>query len=76
MSGTVRLDIAGGLYAVFDTPAAERYSFVDTVRRTWDWVCGVWLPESGYRRGKGFELESYIESSRKYSEHIYVPIEK
>ena len=76
ISGTVRLNIAGGLYAVFDTPPTDRHSFVDTIRRTWDWIYGVWLPESGYRRGKGFEMECYVESSRKYSERIYVPIEK
>ncbi len=76
ISGTVRLDIAGGLYAVFDTAPVEQHDFVDVIQRTWDWIYGVWLPESGYRRGSGFEMESYVESSRKYSERIYVPIEK
>lgn len=75
-AGTVRLDIAGGLYAVFDTPPAEQHDFVGVIRRTWDWIYGTWLPESGYLRGNGFEMESYVESSRKYSERIYVPIEK
>lgn len=73
--GTVRLDIEGGLYAIFDTPEAEQHNFVETIQRTWDWIYGVWLPDSGYRRGNGFEMESYVESSRKYSERIYVPIE-
>lgn len=76
ISGTVRLDIEGGLYAVFDTPPTDQHSFVDTIRRTWDMIYGVWLPESGYRRRGGFEMECYSESSRTYSERIYVPIEK
>lgn len=76
ISGTVRLDIEGGLYAVFDTPPAEQHDFVDVIRRTWEWIYAVWIPESGYRRGSGFEMECYVESSRKYTERIYVPIEK
>lgn len=76
LTGTVRLDIAGGLYAVFDTPPATQHDFVATIRRTWDWIYGVWMPESGYRRANGFEWESYVESSKEYSERIYVPIEK
>ena len=75
-SGTVHLEIAGGLYAVFDTPAATQHDFVINIRRTWDWIYGTWLPNSGYRRAKGFEFERYLETSREYSERIYVPLEK
>ena len=74
--GTVRLDIAGGLYAVFDTPPVTRHDFVATIRRAWDWIYGEWMPSSGYRRADGFELESYVEASKQYSERIYVPIQK
>lgn len=76
ISETVRLDIADGLYAVFDTPPASQHDFVSVIRRTWDWIYGDWLPNSGYRRGDGFEMESYVEESRKYSERIYVPLER
>ncbi|MBR7185345.1 MAG: AraC family transcriptional regulator [Clostridia bacterium] len=75
-TGTLQLAIKGGLYAVFETPPADRDAFVSTIRKTWDWIYRVWLPENGYCRGDGFELESYVETSRKYTERIYVPIRK
>ena len=74
--GTARLTITGGLYAMFDTPTASQHDFVSTVRDAWDWIYGVWMPNSGYRRGVGFEMERYVESSREYSERIYVPLTK
>lgn len=76
ISGTVRLDIAGGLYAAFDTPPASQHDFVSVIHRTWSWIYNDWLPGSGYRRGEGFEMECYRETSRKYSERIYVPLER
>ena len=76
ITNTVQLEINGGLYAVFETHPATQNDFVSTIRRTWDWIYSVWLPNSGYHRAPGFELESYVESSRKYTERIYIPIEK
>lgn len=76
ITGTVSLNIVGGLYAVFDTKPTTQHDFVDTIRRTWDWIYRVWMPGSGYRRADGFEFESYVESSREYSEQIYVPLVK
>ena len=76
LSHTVRLEIQGGLYAVFETPPATQHDFVSTIRHTWDWIYRDWLPDSGYRRAPGFEMESYVESSREYTERIYIPIEK
>lgn len=73
-TGTELLDIAGGLYAVFDTPSSTQFDFVNTIHRTWDYIGRVWLTENGYRRTGGFELESYIEKSRIFSERIYIPI--
>ncbi len=70
------LDIPGGLYAVFTTPPATQIDFVETIRRTWDWIADVWLPENGYRRRGGFEFECYVEASRTFSEKIYIPIER
>ena len=75
-TGTLRLTIPGGLYALFDTPPARQHNFVTTIRQTWDWIREVWLPENGYVRTGGWELESYTESSRTYTERIYIPIEK
>lgn len=73
---TLKLEIKGGLYAVFETPAANQHNFVGIIRSTWDWIYQDWLPNSGFCRDDGFELESYVESSKKYTERIYVPIRK
>lgn len=75
-AGTVQLPIAGGLYALFDTPTATHFNFINTIHQTWEYIAQVWLPENNYRRTGGFELESYTESSRTFSETIYIPIEK
>ncbi len=72
--GTVRLNISGGLYAVFRTPAATHFDFVQTIRRTWDYIKNVWLPGSRFERRNDYELECYVEESRKFSETIYVPV--
>ena len=76
VSGTERIRIAGGLYAIFDTVPTGQHDFVATIRATWDWIYKDWIPNSGYRRAEGYELESYVEKSRKYSERIYVPLVK
>lgn len=73
---TVELHIPGGLYALFDTPKAERFDFVSTIHQTWAYIDRVWLPANGYRRTGGYELESYVENSHTYSETIYIPIER
>lgn len=74
LTGAVRLEIAGGLYAAFDTPQATRDDFVSTIHRTWNWIADTWLPESGYRRAPGFEFECYTETSRTYTERIFIPL--
>lgn len=53
-----------------------QHNFVSTIRETWSWIYRDWLPNSGYIRADGFELESYIEVSKKYVEQIYIPIKK
>ena len=75
-SETERLEISEGLYAVFETPGSTQYNFVSDIKKTWNWIYTVWLPQSGYRRADGFEIECYIETSKKYSERIYIPLEK
>lgn len=74
--GTLELSIAGGLYAIFSTPAATQDVFVTQIRRTWDYINGVWLPGSGYMRKSAYEFECYCEKSRLFSEDIYIPLEK
>lgn len=75
-AGTVVLDIPGGEYAVFVTPPATQIDFVETIRRTWDWIADVWLPRHGYRRTGGYEFECYVEESHTFSEKIHIPIER
>lgn len=73
-TGTEKLNIQGGLYAVFRTPPSNHANFVNTIHRTWDYINNEWLPQSGYRRTGGYEFECYIEKSREFSEKIYIPI--
>ncbi len=74
--GTETLTVPKGLYAVFETPPATQHEFSGTIRKTWDWINNVWLPQSGYVRKDGYELERYTESSKTYTETIYIPIVK
>lgn len=76
LAGTITLNIEGGLYAVFKTPPASHFDFVNTIHKTWDYIARVWLPENGYVKTGGYELESYVEESREFSEIIYIPIKK
>ena len=76
LSGTVTLRVEGGLYAVFRTPPATHIDFVCTIHKTWNYIFDVWLPENGYVNTGGYELESYVEESRMFSETIYIPIRK
>lgn len=74
LSGTINIVIPGGLYAIFKTPPATHFNFVNTIHATWDYINTIWLPKSEYTRTGGYELESYIEASRCFSEKIYIPI--
>lgn len=76
IDGTVKIEAAEGLYAVFTTPAADQRDFVNKVRSTWDYIYQSWLPNSIYCRAEGYEFESYVESSRAYRERIYVPMKR
>jgi len=76
LDGTVTLQIAGGLYAIFQTPPATHFDFVGTIHKTWDYIRDVWLPEHGYERTGGYEFETYVEESRLFSENIYIPVRR
>ena len=74
ISGTIQLNIPGGLYAVFATPSATHIDFVNTIHMTWGYIFNVWLPESDYSYKGGYQFETYVEASRTFSERIYIPI--
>lgn len=73
---TMQIQIPGGQYACFKTPQTTHYNFVNAIHRTWEYINRTWLPESEYRRTGGYEFETYIEDSRKFSEDIYIPIKR
>jgi AraC family transcriptional regulator len=73
---TIDISVEGGLYAVFTTPKTSHYDFVNTTKRTWDYINCQWLPNSGYKRTGGYEFESYAEESRIFSEKIYIPLKE
>ena len=72
LSGTERLDMKGRLYAVFDTPRADKYTFVNNIHRSWDYIYGEWEPEGGYAIAGDCDFETYREDSREYSEQIFI----
>lgn len=72
LTGTMQLNVEGGLYAVFHTPPADKYTFVNTIRRTWDYILGEWIPQSGYAYPGDCDFETYREGSREFSERIYI----
>lgn len=76
LARTVKLSIPEGLYAVFETPPATSFDFVNSIHRTWDYIAKVWLRENGYCRTGGPEFETYVEESRTFQEKIYLPIQK
>lgn len=75
-AGTEAMFISGGLYAVFTTPPASHFDFVNTIHRAWSFILNEWLPNSRYRltADHGVQFETYIEASRVFSEDIYIPI--
>jgi AraC family transcriptional regulator len=74
--GTVTLTIPAGLHAVFSTPPADAFSFVETIHNTWDAVYQQWLPMSPYQRAPGPDYETYCEISHTFTEKIHIPIMK
>ena len=75
ISETDSLIIPGGLYAVFSTPPASHFNFVNTIHRTWLYLW-QWLYENDYRFTGGYHFETYVEESRTFSEDIYIPVGK
>ena len=76
LTGTIRLKIEGGLYAVFDTPKADKYTFVNTIHKTWDYIYRIWIPQSPYINVGDCDFETYREESRQFSEKIFIHIKK
>lgn len=75
-SGTVTIEIAGGTYAIFTTPKASHFNFVNTIHKTWEYIATTWLPQNQYKRTGSYEFETYIENSRIFRERIYIPIKR
>ncbi len=75
-AGTVRVTVPAGLYAVFDTPPADAYTFVSTIHSSWDAAYGQWLPASPYVRAPGPDFETYCEAGHTFTEKIHIPVRK
>jgi len=75
-AGTIQLEIPGGLYAVFTTPPATHFDFINTVHRTWAFINNIWILNGKYRHSlnRMYEFETYLETSRTFSEKIFIPI--
>lgn len=76
LSGTMQLSVKGGLYAVFDTPKADKYTFVNTIHKTWDYIYREWIPQSGYVNIGDCDFETYREDSREFTERIFIHIKE
>lgn len=74
--GTLRVTIPADLHAVFTTPPADAFTFVETIHRTWDAIYRNWLPNSLYARAPGPDYETYCEISHTFSEKIHIPIKE
>lgn len=76
LSGTLKMVLPGGFYAVFTTPGTSQHNFVNTIHRTWDYINREWPGLSGYERQQPPEYETYVEDSRSFSEKIYIPVKE
>jgi len=74
MDGMTDLRVPGGLYAVFATPPSTQADFVNEIHRTWGYLLNKWLPASKYRCADSYQFERYVESSRTFSEEIFIPV--
>lgn len=75
--GTEKIIIAPRKYAVFNTPVSDNFNFIKIIKDTWDYILYDWLENNGvYEHAGGPNFETYIESSRTFSEKIYVPIKE
>ncbi|WP_105615824.1 AraC family transcriptional regulator [Vallitalea okinawensis] len=74
---TYTITIPRGTYAVFKTPTADSFTFVETIHQTWDYILNRWLPNNNeYTRINSYAFETYCEKSNRYSEDIYIPVKK
>lgn len=75
--GTEKIIIPARKYAVFNTPVSDNFNFIKMIKDTWDYILYDWLESNGlYEHAGGANFETYIESSRTFSEKIYVPIKE
>lgn len=77
IKNTITITIPAGTYAVFKTPTANSFTFVETIHQSWDYILNKWFPNNTeYTRLNSYEFETYCEKSNRYSEDIYIPIKK
>lgn len=62
-------------YAVFQTPSADAFTFVENIHKTWNYIYNEWLPKQKLQPGEG-HYEAYCEESRTYSEAIYFAVDE
>jgi AraC family transcriptional regulator len=78
-----KMDIPGGLYAVFTTPLVVSQQYAQSIRDTWKTILVDWLPDSGYKYDEGrYDFEYYDERDHSWEHNnmvqmdIYIPIRK
>jgi AraC family transcriptional regulator len=67
--GMMAYEVKANQYAVFPTT-------LKTIRQTFDYIYGEWLPQSGYQRGPGPDIELYDEtfSGGDSTFYVYIPV--
>ncbi len=82
-SDMYRIDIPGGLYAVFTTPLVENEQYKNSIRETWQTILNDWLPVSEYEFDEGrYDFEYYDkrdhswENGGKVQMDICIPVRK
>ncbi|MCH4886753.1 AraC family transcriptional regulator [Acidaminobacter sp. JC074] len=73
--GEYIMTIPKGLYLKFETPKADAFTFVETIHETLDNVY-KYLEENNIRQNGSYAFERYIESSRTFSEEIFISVKE
>jgi AraC family transcriptional regulator len=78
-----KIDISGGMYAIFTTPLTESEHYEKSIGETWEYILTEWLPNSQYTLDETrYDFEYYDERDHAW-EHdnkvqmdIYIPVIK
>ena len=75
--GTITLSIPAGLYAVFATPLADAFTFVETIHNAWDAVYRQWLRGAPYvRTPEGRIMKPIAKSAIRFPKKFIYPSPK